>query len=230
MLRRQGLRLRPRARGGDRRASQTPCRAEQPDFDLYKWTRTLALRIAMRALFGLDPDGAQARAVDAAGLFEQALGFYATDRAAADTARAGHPVAPHRRRPRASSTVCSTPRSPAAGQRRAGEGRAQSAARRTRRAGRRTHRRPDPRRDDDAAVRRPRHDDLDGGVYVLRARPPPRGGGAAGSRAGRPPRRQTAHGRAADERRALRARAGAGGDPAHVPARLDRPAPLAGGI
>jgi cytochrome P450 len=46
--------------------------------DLYAWTRALALRIAMRALFGLDPDGAQARAVDAAGLFEQALGFYAT--------------------------------------------------------------------------------------------------------------------------------------------------------
>jgi cytochrome P450 len=46
--------------------------------DLYKWTRALALRIAMRALFGIDPDGAQARAVDAAGLFEQALGFYAT--------------------------------------------------------------------------------------------------------------------------------------------------------
>jgi cytochrome P450 len=46
--------------------------------DLYAWTRSLALRIAMRALFGLDPDGEQARAVDAAGLFEQALGFYAT--------------------------------------------------------------------------------------------------------------------------------------------------------
>jgi cytochrome P450 len=46
--------------------------------DLYAWTRTLALRIAMRALFGLDPDGTQAREVDAAGLFERALGFYAT--------------------------------------------------------------------------------------------------------------------------------------------------------
>jgi cytochrome P450 len=46
--------------------------------DLYAWTRALALRIAMRALFGLDPDGAHAREVNAAGLFEQALGFYAT--------------------------------------------------------------------------------------------------------------------------------------------------------
>jgi cytochrome P450 len=47
--------------------------------DLYAWTRRLALRIAMRALFGLDPDGAQARRIDAAALFETALGFYATD-------------------------------------------------------------------------------------------------------------------------------------------------------
>ena len=47
--------------------------------DLYAWTRRLALRIAMRALFGLDPDGETARAVDAAGLFEQALSFFSTD-------------------------------------------------------------------------------------------------------------------------------------------------------
>ncbi len=33
----------------------------------------------MRALFGLDPDGAVARSVDAAGLFEQALSFYSTE-------------------------------------------------------------------------------------------------------------------------------------------------------
>ena len=47
--------------------------------DLYAWTRRLALRVAMRALFGLDPDGPQARAIDAAGMFEQALSFYASD-------------------------------------------------------------------------------------------------------------------------------------------------------
>jgi cytochrome P450 len=47
--------------------------------DLYAWTRRLALRVAMRALFGLDPDGEVARAVDAAGLFEQALSFYSSD-------------------------------------------------------------------------------------------------------------------------------------------------------
>jgi cytochrome P450 len=48
-------------------------------FDLYAWTRRLALRVAMRALFGLDPDGQRARSIDAAGLFERALSFYASD-------------------------------------------------------------------------------------------------------------------------------------------------------
>ncbi len=47
--------------------------------DLYKWTRRLALRIAMRALFGLDPDGPDARSIDAAALFEQTLSYYARD-------------------------------------------------------------------------------------------------------------------------------------------------------
>ena len=46
--------------------------------DLYRWTRRLALRIAMRALFGLDPDAAAARA-DIARCFEVGLGFWAHD-------------------------------------------------------------------------------------------------------------------------------------------------------
>jgi cytochrome P450 len=46
--------------------------------DLYRWTRRLATRIAMRALFGIDPDGQTARSLDAAALFEQALAFYAS--------------------------------------------------------------------------------------------------------------------------------------------------------
>jgi cytochrome P450 len=46
-------------------------------FDLYMWTRRLALRIAMRAVFGLDPDGEEVRRFDAAALFTQALGYYA---------------------------------------------------------------------------------------------------------------------------------------------------------
>jgi cytochrome P450 len=45
--------------------------------DLYAWTRVLALRIAMRALFGLDPDD---RAdVSTAHDFEEALGFWSRD-------------------------------------------------------------------------------------------------------------------------------------------------------
>jgi cytochrome P450 len=46
--------------------------------DLYRWTRRLALRIAMGALFGFDADGARAR-TDAARDFEQGLGFWARD-------------------------------------------------------------------------------------------------------------------------------------------------------
>jgi cytochrome P450 len=48
-------------------------------FDLYGWTRRLALRVAMRALFGLDPDGQPARSVDAAGLFERALSYFSSE-------------------------------------------------------------------------------------------------------------------------------------------------------
>ncbi|MGO9760445.1 MAG: cytochrome P450 [Solirubrobacteraceae bacterium] len=47
--------------------------------DLYAWTRRLAVRVAMRALFGVDPDGEQARSIDAAELFEEALSFYSTE-------------------------------------------------------------------------------------------------------------------------------------------------------
>jgi cytochrome P450 len=46
--------------------------------DLYAWTRHLATRIAMRALFGIEPDGPAARAIDAAAMFEQALSFFAS--------------------------------------------------------------------------------------------------------------------------------------------------------
>jgi cytochrome P450 len=46
--------------------------------DLYAWTRRLATRVAMRALFGIEPDGNTARSIDAAAMFEQALAFYAS--------------------------------------------------------------------------------------------------------------------------------------------------------
>ncbi|HUZ29464.1 MAG TPA: cytochrome P450, partial [Solirubrobacteraceae bacterium] len=46
--------------------------------DVYHWTRRLALRIAMRSLFGFDPDASVAR-IDAARRFEQGLGFWSRD-------------------------------------------------------------------------------------------------------------------------------------------------------
>jgi cytochrome P450 len=46
--------------------------------DVYEWMRGLAMRIAMRALLGLDPDEA-GKGVAAAEHFERALGFYGID-------------------------------------------------------------------------------------------------------------------------------------------------------
>jgi cytochrome P450 len=47
--------------------------------DVYDWTRRLSLRVAMRALFGLDPDRARAGGLNAAAEFEAALSFYSRD-------------------------------------------------------------------------------------------------------------------------------------------------------
>jgi cytochrome P450 len=48
--------------------------------DLYHWTRELALRIAMRALFGLDPDATRDRhGINPADEFENALAFWSKD-------------------------------------------------------------------------------------------------------------------------------------------------------
>ena len=46
--------------------------------DLYAWTRELALRIALRALFGFDPDRST-RDTHMAELFERALGYWGRD-------------------------------------------------------------------------------------------------------------------------------------------------------
>jgi cytochrome P450 len=46
--------------------------------DIYHWTRRLALRIAMRALFGFDPGDANAR-IDVARAFEIGLGYWSRD-------------------------------------------------------------------------------------------------------------------------------------------------------
>lgn len=44
--------------------------------DVYDWTRNVALRVALRALFGIDPDAAQAGGIDAADEFESALSYH----------------------------------------------------------------------------------------------------------------------------------------------------------
>src|SRR5262249_9813888 len=46
--------------------------------DVYAWMRNLAMRIAMRALLGLDPDEA-GKGASAAEHFERALGYYGID-------------------------------------------------------------------------------------------------------------------------------------------------------
>jgi cytochrome P450 len=48
------------------------------EVDVYHWTRALALRIAMRALFGFDPDRSN-RDLDVAQEFERALSYYGRD-------------------------------------------------------------------------------------------------------------------------------------------------------
>ena len=50
-----------------------------PVVDLYDWTRAVALRVALRALFGIDPDRARAGGLNAAREFESALSFYGRD-------------------------------------------------------------------------------------------------------------------------------------------------------
>jgi cytochrome P450 len=47
--------------------------------NLYDWTRHVALRVALRALFGFDPDSAQAGNLNGAAEFESALSFYGRD-------------------------------------------------------------------------------------------------------------------------------------------------------
>ena len=62
-----------RGRAGDRAAG-----GRATVVDVYDWMRVLAMRIAMRALLGLDPDDHGSGAAIAE-RFERALRFYGTD-------------------------------------------------------------------------------------------------------------------------------------------------------
>ena len=168
--------------------------------DVYGWARKLAMRIAMRALLGLDPDDG-GRGSGAAEHFERALSFYGTDYHLRLLRGPGSPwrrlvasreildqivygeISRRRRRRRSAATRS-----------------AQPADRRTRRGRVRLLRHGGPRPGDDADVRRPRHLHLDDLVPALRARPPPGRARASAGRAGRGARRPDA-----DAGRALRA-------------------------
>ena len=82
--------------------------------DLYDWTRRLAMRVAMRALFGFDPDRAGARRRRATSS-SAALSFYGRELLPPGAARPGQPVRAAARRRDARSTRSSSARSPAAG-------------------------------------------------------------------------------------------------------------------
>ena len=131
--------------------------------DVYAWARALALRVAMRALFGFDPDAGRG-ATDAARDFERALSYYGEDywlqvlRGPRTPVRAADRLAQAARRARLR-------RDRAAGARRAPAARTCFAA-----DGHRALGPARPRPGDDAAVRRPRHDDRDDLVPVLGAR------------------------------------------------------------
>ena len=73
---------RGRDRGDARRRStarSTELRPGEVDRPLRLDARGVALRVAMRALFGIDPDRAQAGGLNAAEEFESALSFYGRD-------------------------------------------------------------------------------------------------------------------------------------------------------
>ena len=83
--------------------------------DLYDWTRRLALRVAMRAIFGLDPDGEVARRARRRAPVHGGARVLLQAAADARRARARHAVREDAARPAGSWTASSTPRSPGDG-------------------------------------------------------------------------------------------------------------------
>ncbi len=65
------------------------------ELDIYHWTRALAMRIAMRALFGIDPDSTNAERT--AEHFERGLSFYGAEYVAQMAVGPGTPLARLRR-------------------------------------------------------------------------------------------------------------------------------------
>ena len=185
-----------------------------------RWTRDLAMRIAMGGLFGFDPDrsaptrspsGSRAGSASTAASSRCSSCSGPALRWRACSATGGARGARRRRDPAAARA------------RRGGHRHPRLPARGDRRGGQLAQRRAGPRSRADAALRRPRHDDLDDQLPRLRARPQ--------SGVGRPPSRggDDVPGRGAEPGAALRRAAAADPrcrrDAAHVSAGLARPAP-----
>ena len=193
--------------------------------DVYAWMRQLAMRIAMRALLGLDPDDG-GKGAAGGGELRAGARLLRHRLRPPPAARPGLALAPAAGRPRGDRPDRlrgdrPPPRRPR--QRRAATSSAcWSSARGERR--RALHRHRDPRPGDDADVRRPRHLDRDRQLRPPRTRPPPGRARAPLRGAGPGARRGAADDRPAGARAALPGHGRRRG-PAPLPARLDRPAP-----
>ena len=136
--------------------------------DIFHWTRELAMRIAMQALFGFDPDSA--RAGETATHFEEGLSFHGAEFVAQLLVG---PCTPYAKLKRSRAALERTIGEEIAARRRSGSRsrrRARLAAGCNGRDWRRAQRQAGPRPRTDAALRRPRHDDLDDHLHGLRAR------------------------------------------------------------
>ena len=144
------------------------------EVDVYHWTRALALRIAMRALFGFDPARGN-RDFDIAEEFERALSYYGRDYFLQSLRGPGTPwKRMHRARVLLDRADLRGDRPTARrGRLRRGHPLAPHAG--ARRGGRLLQRPRAARPAHDAAVRRSRHDDLDRHLPLLRAGPASRG-------------------------------------------------------
>ena len=132
----------------------------------------------MRALFGFDPDSG--RAAEIAARFESGLGFHGREFPMQMLVGPGTPLAQLQRDRAALERLVGAEIAAAARRRDAdGDDILALAARGDRRGGALAQRPPGPRPRPDAALRRPRHDDLDVQLPRLRARPQPGLGGAA---------------------------------------------------
>ncbi len=194
--------------------------------DLYDWTRHVAMRVAMRALFGLDPDRAR---VDVAATFERGLSFYEREYFLQVVRGPGSPFARLRRVRRTLDRIIL---SEIAGRRSAGEAGEDILGLLMEAEDSEGMRFTDEQvRDQVLTLLFAGHDTTTSTVAFLfyELARHPRVGGAAGSRARQRGRRRHPR-RGAAVRRAARAGDGRRRDAPPLPARVDRPPPRRRGL